>query len=432
MHRMSAFREYGQPYFWGITRFEVREGALERRTFEVIDIEVLFDDGNFVSFPGNAKLETRSFDKVWKDGEKPLTVYLGLRKWDPEGGNVTVVEDDGPIINTMFSASPDPEELPDLLGNGPVGKVKPMRYALRLFWETELEDLGAYTLIPLARLVLDGQQVRLDDGFIPPALSLSGSKFLSNIFRDISDQVASRCRRLEQYKNPGGLGAGDLDFTSTVFLLALRTLNRYAPQLKHLADVPHIHPWVAFGLLCQIIGELSSFSRDVSALGEGGGGEKLLPDYDHQRLGPCFEAARSLITRILDSLTAGPEFMSQFVYEDPYYTAELPDRAFGPGNSFWLLIRTDNCEQAVPEILKIVKLSATKGMSSLLARAVHGIGLTFVENPPPGLPRTKGALCFRIDTDSPLWEDIEKSHSLSLYWDSAPKEMVAYIAAMRG
>ncbi|CCO24167.1 type VI secretion system baseplate subunit TssK [Maridesulfovibrio hydrothermalis] len=432
LHRLRAIREFGQPYFWGVTRLKIRTGALERRNFEVSDIEILFDDGNFVCFPGNAKLEPRSFDKAWVDGEKPFMVYLGLRKWNPEGGNVSLVDDDASVVNTMFAASPDPEELPDMLGNGPVAQVKPMRYVLRLFFENELEDLGAYTILPLARLILDVQQVRLDDSFIPPALTMRASDSLNNIFKDISDQVASRCRRLEQYKNPAGLGAGDLDFTSTVFLLALRTLNRYAPKLKHLADAPNIHPWKAFGVLRQIIGELSSFSRDISALGEGGSGEKLVPDYDHENLGPCFEAARSIITHILDSLTAGPEFMSQFVFEDPYYTAELPERAFGPGNTFWLLVRTDRPDQALPEILKIAKLSATRGMSALLARAVHGIGLIHVENPPPGLPRSKGALCFRFDTLSHLWEDVEKSRSISLYWDSAPKEMTAYIAAMRG
>ncbi len=115
--------------------------------------------------------------------------------------------------------------------------------------------------------------------------------------------------QVEQYKNPAGLGSGDLDFTSTVFLLVLRTLNRYAPQLDHFAAAPHIHPWHAYGLLRQIIGELSSFSREMSALGEGPDGQKVLPDYDHENIGPCFEKAREIITNILDSLTAGPEFI---------------------------------------------------------------------------------------------------------------------------
>ncbi|WP_432738115.1 type VI secretion system baseplate subunit TssK [Maridesulfovibrio sp. FT414] len=432
LHRLRAIRQYGHPYFWGITGLKLREGALERKNFEVTDIEVFFDEGHLVTFPGNAHLEPRSFDKSWQEEGEPFMVYLGVRKWNPEGANVSLVENSVSSVNTMFAVSPDPEEQPDLLGSGPVAQIKPMRYVLRLFWEEELHDLGSYHIIPLARLILDVNEVRLDESFVPPCLTMSASKWLHNIFRDISDQVVSRCRRLEQYKNPTGLGSGDLDFTSTVFLLVLRTLNRYAPLLRHYVEAPHVHPWEAFGLLRQIIGELSSFSREMTALGEGPDGRKLLPDYDHENVGSCFEAARTIIANILDSLTAGPEFMTQFVFEDPYFTAAIPERAFAPGNTFWLLVRTEKPEQALPELLKIAKLSATHGMSTLLARAVQGISLMHVENLPPGLPRTKGALCFRIDTESPHWDDVVRSGSISLYWDSAPSDLSVYIAAMRG
>ncbi len=82
--------------------------------------------------------------------------------------------------------------------------------------------------------------------------------------------------------------------------------------------------------------------------------------------------------------------------------------------------------------MNIAKLSATHGMSNLLARAVQGIGMIHMENLPPGLPRSKGTLCFRIDTESPHWEDVVRSGNLSLYWDSAPSDLAVYIAAMRG
>ena len=432
LHRFRAMHQYGLPYFRGVAGLKIREGALERRNFEVTEVEVFFEGGHLVNFPGNAILEPRSFDKDWEDGGKPFMVYLGLRKWSFEGGNVAEVEDTSALVNTMFAVSPDPVEQPDLLGSGPSAQLKPMRYVLRLFWEHELDDLGAYEIIPLARLERDVQDVRLDESFIPPCITMNASGWLSILFRDISDQVASRCRRLEQYKNPTGLDSGDLDFTSTVFLLVLRTLNRYAPQLDHYASAPHIHPWHAFGLLRQIIGELSSFSREMSALGEGPDGQKVLPDYDHENIGPCFEKAREIISNILDSLTAGPEFMSQFVFSDPYFTVELPERAFAAGNSFWLLVKTENPDQSLRELMNVAKLSATRGMSNLLARAVHGIGMIHMENLPPGLPRSKGSLCFRTDTESPHWEDVVRSGSLSLYWDSAPSDLAVYIAAMRG
>ncbi len=431
-HKLRALRQYVQPHFWGATRLSIRASALERRTVEIEEVEMLFDDGSLVHNPGNAVLAPRLLDAAQAGGDKPFMVYLGLRKWNPEGANVTLVDDAATAANTMFAASPTPEDIPDFHGTGPLAQVKPMRYVLRLFWETELENLGAYSLVPIGRLVPDGDQVRLAEDFAPPCLTLSASPGLAGLFRGVADQVASRCRRLEEYKSSSGLGSGDLDYSSTVFLLALRTLNRYAPLLRHMAEAPHVHPWQAFGLLRQLVGELSSFSQDVSALGEGRDGEKLLPDYDHLDLYRCFRSASELIARILDSLTAGPEFMTQLLYEDPYYSAELPQRAFAPGNTYWLLVRTAQPAQTLEEFRKVAKLSATRGMSSLLARAVHGLDMVYQENPPPGLPRTKGALCFRIDTGSPLWEAVETSRSLSLYWDSAPKDMTAYIAARRG
>ena len=77
-----------------------------------------------------------------------------------------------------------------------------------------------------------------------------------------------------------------------VYLLALRSLNRYASLLVHMAAARHGHPWQAYGLLRQLIGELSTFSGEISFTGEDQEGSQLLPDYDHSELGACFAAAR--------------------------------------------------------------------------------------------------------------------------------------------
>ncbi|GKT31374.1 type VI secretion system baseplate subunit TssK, partial [Aduncisulcus paluster] len=63
LHRFRAMRQYGLPYFWGVSGLK---GA-------------------------------------WEEGGKPFTVYLGLRKWNPEGGNVAQVEDTAASVNTMFA-----------------------------------------------------------------------------------------------------------------------------------------------------------------------------------------------------------------------------------------------------------------------------------------------------------------------------------------
>lgn len=433
-HKLNIFRDYGHPYFWGVTDFSIRKQSLESRVFDVKCIDVLFADGNFVSFPDNALLAPRSFDKAWHDGNKPFVVYLGLKRWNDEGNNTTVEDSDSDsvgAVNTMFSVSPNAEDLPDLLGGGPVGQIKPMNYVLRLFWETEIENLGAYQLIPLASLEMEGGQVVLDDTFVPPALTMRASGYLYGLLQDVTEQMASRIRKLEQYKTSITY-ENNFNFNSTIYLLALRSLNRYVPQLRHLSLAPHVHPWSVFGLLVQIVGELSTFSNNITAFGETKEGEKLVPDYDHQNPAASLSASIKVISEILDTLTLGPEFIGRFTFDDPYYSLQIPQRVLTVRHSFWLQIQTDDPQAMSNKVLSLAKLSATNGMSVLLARAVRGIPLSLVDNPPAGLPQNKNSIYFRVDIDSPLWKEVEKTQTLSLYWDSTPLEMTASLVVLRG
>jgi hypothetical protein len=64
-----------------------------------------------VEFPVNAVMEDRSFDNSWMDGGKPLPVYIGIKKWNPSGENVTVAKKSDSLaqITTRFVSTPDPQ-----------------------------------------------------------------------------------------------------------------------------------------------------------------------------------------------------------------------------------------------------------------------------------------------------------------------------------
>ena len=139
-------------------------------------------------------------------GDKPFTVYLGLRKHDPSGQNVTVVgtTDEMAMANTRFATTADPEEVVDQHGSGPPAQVKRLSYVLRLFWEMEKDQLDNYDLIPVAQLERYGDEIKISGHFLPPCLILEASDWLIRTIKDIRDQVASRCRQLEEYKSPEG------------------------------------------------------------------------------------------------------------------------------------------------------------------------------------------------------------------------------------
>ena len=172
-----------------------------------------------------------------------------------------------------------------------------------------------YQLMPVAQMHREGEEIVLFRSFIPPLLTVAASEQTRRMVKDIHDQVMSRCRQLEEYKSPKEAQAMGLDAGYIVFLLALRSLNRWVPILQHLSEVKNVHPWRYYGVFRQIIGELSTFSDNVGAAGESLDGTRILPAYDHLNLGACFSAAQALVGRLLDGISVGPGHLIRLVFD---------------------------------------------------------------------------------------------------------------------
>jgi type VI secretion system protein ImpJ len=373
---LTPFHHFLQPYFWGVGETEVREASLGNRSFNLLQGDFLFPDGTYGVFPGNALIQGRSFDEAWIEGGKPLTVYVGLKKWNCAAENVTVVSQLENIsqVTTRFVTSADPESVSDLHQGGSPAEVKRLYYALKIFWETERDQLGDYVTIPLAQLTRVGDEIRLSDDFIPPSLTISSSPPLMKLIKDMRDQLSARSRQLEEYKQQRGIHTVEFGARDMVYLLALRSLNRYVPLFFHWTEARQVHPWALYGTLKQLIGELSSFSDRVNHMGEGEDGARLLPNYDHQDLWGCFSAARILVTRLLDEITAGPEYVISLAYDGTYYAAELNPSIFEGRNRFYLVLKTEGDPNVlVQSLATIAKLSSRESLPILIARALPGI-----------------------------------------------------------
>jgi type VI secretion system protein ImpJ len=424
---LVPFRENLQPHLWGVRELEVQKAALGIRSFALGKGAFLFPDGTFAVLPGNALVEGRTFDQAWIEGGKPFRVYVGIRKWNDAGENVTVLSKPVNLsdVTTRFVAAADPETVQDLHAGGPVGQVKRLQYVLKIFWETERDQLGDYVLLPVAQLERMGEEIRLSEHFAPPALALSGAESLVKLTREVRNEVAARGRQLEEYKSQRGIQTADFGSRDMVYLLALRSLNRYIPTLSHFLEAPSAHPWDVYGLLRQLVGELSTFSETVNVMGESGG-DKLLPAYDHANLWPCFAAAQGLVSKLLDEITAGPEYVLPLAYDGTYYAAELKAAMFEGRNRFYLAVRTDEDPKMVAQALgSIAKLSSREQLPLLIARALPGVGMEYLPVPPAELPRRARTIYFALDHHGDAWGFVEKGRNIALYWDSAPEDLVA-------
>jgi type VI secretion system protein ImpJ len=424
---LAPFYDYLTPFFWGVGETGIQKSALGTRIFQLTKGSFLFPDGTHAVFPGNTVIESRSFEEAWIEGGKPFTVYLGLKKWNDRGENVTVVESLGDVskVSTRFASSADPEEWKDLHGNGPPAQVKRLLFAPKIFWESELDQLGDYMLMPIARLERMGEEIILTQRFVPPAVTMSGSESLMKMVREIRDLIASRARQLEEYKRQRGIQTAEFGSRDMVYLLALRSLNRYVPLLCHYTEARQVHPWTVYGLLRQLIGECSAFSEKINVMGETIEGDGLLPSYDHRNLWECFSAAQLLIIQLLDEITAGPEYVIPLVYDGTYFSAEMKPVYFENRNRFYLVVRTgEEPKTVIDAVDTVVKLSSREHLPLLIASALSGVKLEHLPLPPQELPRRARSVYFAVDASTDQWARVEKGRNIAFYWDEAPEDLV--------
>ena len=445
--QIKPLLETGLPHFWGVGALELASAAIPNRVIEVRSAQLLFPDRSYIEYPGNAVIAPRSFDSAWVEGrvesDKPFTVYLGLKKLSGQEKNATLVDSLAAAagVATRYASLGNPPEVPDLYSEGPAAQVYTLLHVVKIFFESELDNLGEYDLIPIARLVRDADVIKLSDTYIPPCYALGGSELLMRSVKDIRDELAGRTRQLQAHKNPLEMQKTEVDAAYMILLLALRTLNRAAPHLFHLTETPQVHPWVVYGALRQLVGELSSFSERFDMLGAAADGTAGLPQYDHVELNQCFARAHTLISHLLNEITIGPEFLAALEYRDGVYAAELPHTFFDRRNRFYLIMRSEISTKdpgstkdpawLVESVLRDARLAAGDDIPGLIAHALPGLELINMSTAPQGLPRRAHSYYFRIEQVSQLWDAVERQGSIALQWLDAPEDIKAEIVVLR-
>ncbi|MCK4694941.1 MAG: type VI secretion system baseplate subunit TssK [Candidatus Cloacimonetes bacterium] len=423
-----------QPFFWGVSELEIQVKSLKNKVFEISNGIFIFQDGAVVTLPGNSRLQPRPINIEKLTEGKPVKVFLGLRKWDESGVNLTPLKltDPPQNIETRFTSDSNLSEVQNLYQTGQTAHIQFMEYQLKLFWENEIKDAGEYNLIPVAIIEYNKDELSIDRRFIPPAISLSGSEVLLKCVKDIREQLTLRCHQLEEYKSNLKISKVDLDPAFLTYLLALLTLNRYTPLFHHILETPELHPWNVYGVIRQLIGELSTFDLRINVLGKSNDGKKSLPNYNHENISGCYFAAQTLISELLGSILIGPENVIKLVREEEQFKGDIPRELFSIEYSFYLVIRTTaEPERISDDIKNNAKLSSIDAIPILISRSLPGIELEYHSITPLGIPKKENSYYFKLVKTHEQWQDIVKNRNISLYWDKAPEDTEAEIVILK-
>lgn len=435
-YHQSLFRPYqnfANAHFWGVAKLGLVTSSLEHRTCEVSSGNFLFSDGTFADLESDALVQQRSFDEAWVEKDKPFTIYIGLRKLNMHDSNVTVVNDYGNLadIKTRYITRSTPEDIKDIYKEGPTAKAKLLRHVLHIIWETEIESLEDFMLIPIARVERLESGVSYSKNFIPPLLSISASDELTVLIKDIRDELMGRILQLSNYDSKGQ-DAKKYDATLARYKLAERSLSRYIPKLFHYTESGEIHPWDVYCVLREMIGEISTFTNNVNVLGETTDGGRLVPNYNHQDIGHCFHSAKGLIVQLLNEITVGPQFLVEMPFKDRCFEADIPQEFFEQNVDFFLIVSTQSdFEEHQNSLLTTGKLAAREVVETLAERSLPGVGLIHVANPPADMPRRPDAHYARLDIHDEQWPTVEKHRDIALLWDEAPEDVKVELVIVR-
>jgi type VI secretion system protein ImpJ len=431
-HRVARLAQVSMPHAWGIVSLQIAEASLATGQMAVNQLSVCFRDGTLAEFPGNALLEPRSF-VPGELANGPRTVFVGLRRVVPGQPNAGMYEtlDAAARAQTRFATLAEPQSAPDYLEGKRAADVRAMHYVLRLFWEHEVPDLANYELVAMARIEQDGDVTHLSSRFVPPCANIGASPALTQILRDVRDELIGRAHQLEVYKHPADAAQGEFDPGQLRLLMALAVLNRFGPLLCHLLETPQVHPWDVYGTLRQLVGELSWFSMRCDMLGRAPDGQVLVPAYRHDELGPQLAAVASLIGQMMNEITFGPEQVVRFTETSSGWLAELPDAFLAVRNRYYLVVSgMVDAEQLGVTLPRDAKLGAPNEVDDFVTRSLPGVELLYLQVPPAGMPRRSGAVYFRIEQMSEAWVSVVRSRAAVLFFPDAPKQFVAELVAV--
>ncbi|MDR3300677.1 MAG: type VI secretion system baseplate subunit TssK [Candidatus Accumulibacter sp.] len=438
---MRAFAtSFLNPHLRGIARLEINENALDGEIFEIQTLSMLLPEGDWIDFPGNATLAPRPFRDVWTNPEIPLPVYVGIAPFRPEGGNVYPTDEPESVPDSYrFTAPLTPDLIADLHGDGPQADVRTLRYRLRLCFGDEMRDSA--TRVPIARLIRDGERVRLDHGFVPPVADIHASAALVGMLRDVRDILLSRARQLEEFKMVGGdvtqsglagtAENGNTSLYGVTLFSVLGVISRNVPELDQMLAAPRLHPWPVFISLCRLVGELSVFSATLSPLGETPQGQRAVPSYDHDNLYECFQAACGVVTRLVDALVVGPDFALTMEARGEFLDTQMPQSACNNSYSYWLLMRSQTENTLAQKVAAFGKLAPRNELPNIVARALPGVRLIAADTPPVGLPRRKDTAYFQIDQNDSLWWQILQHGEIGFFLPDAPADLWAQLTIVR-
>ena len=411
-----------QPWNFGCYECEIDHGALNESILKINKLKAILPSGYYLEYPGNCTISQKHLVDSNITNGHPIRFWIALRRFDPKYPNVS--DNKEKTSNTRWISTDEEQLMKDVYHNSPETGITRISYNLQIISDEEKNHMLDSELLPITRLIHENNGLTVDPTFIPPFLSVFQSDGLRGIIDDIYYSLCACAHKLEACKHTELNAISFRKNGNIVRLLMLCIFNRMLPIIESWQRENLVHPWYYFNLLCQLIGELSSFDKTPSSL-ISDKKQHCIIKYDHYNLFACFSSIKDHISNLLIKLSLDDNI-------------EIPLRRVTSGifvgniienstlsNDVYIMLRSEVFRGNAKALIHTpdIKISSSDDINTIIQHALPGVAMELMECAPGGLPERMDTVWLKINVADVLWSKMQRDKNISLYWVAAPEDL---------
>jgi len=410
-----------ESYQWGINSLAMVDAAISNDIIEIENIDVLFQDGSLVRYPGNCKIQARNIAKLWQDTSKPLSIYIALRRniSGKSNVNLTTKGELNQAINKQetsdvrYSLPEQGVEVADYFSDDKFSNVLFLDYHIRILVESELDSFEDYHLIKIAEVTKELEHTRFSSSYIPPLLQVAGNPAFMCLIRQCYEQSITMVSRLNAKLNNSRKNRRNSNQLNDLFVLQI--LSRYLPVLEEYLRGEAKRPYDVYVMLRQFISEIQCSCR-VDDSNKNSNFSKISFQYNHDAIYTIFTGLTNELLSLYKLIVSSPDLVVPLSFDGTYYFSDLSSVREISETDVYLSVNTEMESKKVKHIFEsLAKTSSRQQLPILISKSVNTTDLIFQSDPDDRLPRNSHVYYFRINKISRAWEAVIEDRNIAVY-----------------
>ena len=416
------------PFSYGLSGVTLDADALRNGTVSLLHARGLLPDGLAFNMPeADPAPAPRELADVFLPTQESQLVHLAIPAYRPNGANTRLPDVRGATANGNGTALrprfiAETHRLVDETLGRDEQPVELGRRNFEILLESELADDDVS--LPLARVRRDGAgHFIYDPAFIPPLLQIGASERLLWLLRRLVEILDVKGETIGARRRADAMGEFAAQEVASFWLL--HTIHASLPALRHQLEIRRGSPEALYRELTRLAGSLCTFSLQSHP--------RTLPLYDHDRLEETFGALERHIREHLDVVIPDSCLLVPLARESAVlHAAPLSDaRVFG--RSRWLLgVRASVTPvELAHRMPQYAKVCAHKFVLKLVERALPGLPMEHVADPPAAVAPRSDTVYFALGKSGPCWDTISQTKEIGVYVpDAIPGAEVELVVVM--